>query len=119
MDCIAAHEHALVERAWEGLSQIEGLRLLGPAPEHRAGLVAFVLDRPHAHDIAQLLDREGIAIRAGHHCTQPLHDRLGISASSRASFYLYNTPSEVDALIEAVSGVRERFRPTGRRHRRS
>jgi cysteine desulfurase/selenocysteine lyase len=119
---IHAHEQALVARAWERLSAIEGLRLLGPDPtlhgaEVRAGLVSFVLDRPHAHDIAQLLDREGIAVRAGHHCTQPLHDRLGITASTRASFYLYNTLEEVDLLADALAGVRERFAPTGRRRR--
>ncbi|TWT46836.1 aminotransferase class V-fold PLP-dependent enzyme [Botrimarina hoheduenensis] len=122
LERIAAHEHTLVERAWSGLSQIAGIRLLGPAPGGsddpcRAGLVSFVLDRPHAHDIAQLLDRRGIAVRAGHHCTQPLHDRMGIAASTRASFYLYNTPAEVDLLIAALGEVRERFRPTGRRRR--
>lgn len=117
LEQIEAHEHALVERAWKGLGELEGVRLLGPEPAYRAGLVSFVLDRPHAHDIAQLLDREGIAVRAGHHCTQPLHDLLGITASTRASFYLYNTPAEVDLLIEAVARVREQFRPTGRRRR--
>ncbi|QDT70656.1 putative cysteine desulfurase [Planctomycetes bacterium MalM25] len=119
---IHAHEQALMLRAWEKLAPIEGIRLLGPSPvEHgpevRAGLISFVLDRPHAHDIAQLLDDEGIAVRAGHHCTQPLHDRLGITASTRASFYLYNTPAEIDALAEALAAVRERFKPTGRRRR--
>lgn len=123
LDRIHAHERALMLRAWEKLASIEGIRLLGPSPiEHgadvRAGLVSFVLDRPHAHDIAQLLDREGIAVRAGHHCTQPLHDRLGITASTRVSFYLYNTPAEIDALAEALAAVRERFKPTGRRRRR-
>lgn len=123
LERIHAHEQALVLRAWELLSAIEGIRLLGPSPlEHgpevRAGLVSFVLDRPHAHDIAQLLDREGIAVRAGHHCTQPLHDRLGITASTRASFYLYNTPAEIDALAEALAGVRDRFKPAGRKRRR-
>ncbi|MEO1496440.1 MAG: cysteine desulfurase [Planctomycetota bacterium] len=118
LERIAAHERALVERAWAGLESMEGVRLLGPAPSERAGLVSFVLDRPHAHDIAQLLDREGVAVRAGHHCTQPLHDRLGISASTRASFYLYNTTAEVDIFVETLAGVRERFRPTGRRRRR-
>ncbi len=127
LDRIHAHEQALVTHAWERLSAIAGLRLLGPSPldssqlgygpDVRAGLVSFVLDRPHAHDIAQLLDREGIAVRAGHHCTQPLHDRLGITASTRASFYLYNTLAEVDTLAEALAGVRDRFKPTGRKRR--
>lgn len=120
LDRIHAHERALAARAWERLSAIDGLRLLGPdptvhGPEVRAGLVSFVLDRPHAHDVAQLLDREGIAVRAGHHCTQPLHDRLGISASTRASFYLYNTLGEIDLLADALAEVRRRFAPTGRR----
>jgi cysteine desulfurase/selenocysteine lyase len=114
---IHSHERLLVERAYHGLSALEGVTILGPAPEHRAGLVSFVLDRPHPHDIAQLVDRRGIAVRAGHHCTQPLHDLLGITASTRASFYLYNTLAEVDVLVEAISAVRERFRPTGRRRR--
>lgn len=123
LDRIHTHEQALMLQAWEKLAPIEGIRLLGPSPlEHgpevRAGLVSFVLDRPHAHDISQLLDNEGIAVRAGHHCTQPLHDRLGITASTRASFYLYNTPAEIDALAEALAAVRERFKPTGRRRRR-
>lgn len=120
LDAIHEHEQTLVRAAWEALSVIEGIRLIGPNPfeYERAGLVSFVLDRPHAHDIAQLLDREGIAVRAGHHCTQPLHDRLGITASTRASFYLYNTPAEVERLATAVAAVRERFKPTGRRRRR-
>ncbi|MEM9187120.1 MAG: cysteine desulfurase [Planctomycetota bacterium] len=118
LDRIARHEHALIDYAWRQLSGVEGLRLLGPTAEHRAGLVSFVLDRPHAHDIAQLLDRDGVAVRAGHHCTQPLHDRLGVTASTRASFYLYNTPAEVDLLLESIKSVREKFRPTGRRRRR-
>ena len=123
LDAIHRHETALTEYAWERLSQLEGIGLLGPAPKIdgqlvRGGLVSFVLDRPHAHDIAQLLDRDGIAVRAGHHCTQPLHDLLGITASTRASFYLYNTPAEVDQLVESLRAVRERFKPTGRRRRR-
>jgi cysteine desulfurase/selenocysteine lyase len=122
LDRIHSHEQALVAHAWERLSAVEGIRLLGPSPlvhgpDVRAGLVSFVLDRPHSHDIAQLLDREGIAVRAGHHCTQPLHDQLGISASTRASFYLYNTLAEVDALADALAGVRDRFKPTGRKRR--
>ncbi len=122
LERIHAHEQALMLRAWEKLSTLEGVRLLGPDPlaygaDIRAGLIAFVLDRPHSHDIAQLLDREGVAVRAGHHCTQPLHDRLGISASTRASFYLYNTPAEVDVFVEALAGVRERFKPSGRKRR--
>ena len=112
---VAAHEHELCRYAYERLREVDGLHILGPAPEKRAGLVSFTLPEPHAHDIAQLLDEQGIAVRAGHHCTQPLHDRLGIQASTRASFYLYNTPSEVDFLVEVVGKIRERFRPKGRK----
>lgn len=118
LDRIARHEHVLVEHAWRRLQEVEGARLLGPEPEHRAGLVSFVLDRPHAHDIAQLLDQEGIAVRAGHHCTQPLHDQLGITASTRASFYLYNTLAEVDLLVDSLKKVHDKFRPTGRKRRK-
>ncbi|MEM6328796.1 MAG: cysteine desulfurase [Planctomycetota bacterium] len=124
LEQIARHEHALVAHAWRRLQEVDGIRLLGPEPSdaagvaQRAGLVSLVLDRPHAHDIAQLLDRDGLAVRAGHHCTQPLHDLLGISASTRASFYLYNTPGEIDLLVESLKSVRQRFMPTGRKRRR-
>lgn len=123
LDRIHTHEQALMLHAWDRLSDVDGIRLLGPdptvhGPDIRAGLIAFVLDRPHAHDIAQLLDREGVAVRAGHHCTQPLHDRLGITASTRVSMYLYNTPAEVDTFVDALAAIRERFKPTGRKRRR-
>jgi cysteine desulfurase/selenocysteine lyase len=117
LEAIERHEHELVRYAYERLQEVESLRILGPPPAHRTSLVSFTLDRPHAHDVAQLLDQQGIAVRAGHHCTQPLHDRLGITASTRASFYLYNTPAEVDLLVDTVRQIQERFRPRGR-HRR-
>jgi cysteine desulfurase / selenocysteine lyase len=117
LEAITRHEHALVEYAYDELSRIEGIRLLGPGPVHRAGLVSFTLPQPHAHDISQLLDYRGIAVRAGHHCTQPLHDMLGISASTRASFYLYNTPEEVDHLVTSVREIATMFRPTGRKRK--
>ena len=82
---------------------------LPTAPDRRAGLVSFVLEQPHAHDVAQLLDLEGIAVRAGHHCTWPLHDRLGIAASTRASFYIYNTAHEVARLASGLREVRRLF----------
>ena len=116
---VARHEHELARYAYVRLQEIDGLRILGPLPEHRAGLVSFVLPQPHAHDVAQLLDQQGIAVRAGHHCTQPLHDRLGIAASTRASFYLYNTPAEVDLLVETVRAIELRFRPKGRQRKRT
>jgi len=112
---VARHEHELCRYAYERLLEVDGLHILGPSPEHRAGLVSFTLPEPHAHDIAQLLDEQGIAVRAGHHCTWPLHDRLNIPASTRASFYLYNTPSEVDLLADVIAKIRERFRPKGRK----
>ena len=116
---IQRHEHELVRYAYEQLSQIEDLRILGPAPEHRAGLVSFVFERIHAHEFAQVLnDQFGVAVRAGHHCTQPLHAHLGITASTRASFYLYNTPEEVDRLLEGVTEVRRLFAPQGRTRKR-
>jgi cysteine desulfurase/selenocysteine lyase len=118
MAAIHRHEHELARYAYEKLQEIDGLRILGPPPHERAGLVSFTLPQPHAHDVAQLLDQQGIAVRAGHHCTWPLHDRLGIAASTRASFYLYNTPGEVDLLAEVVHHIRERFRPQGRQRRR-
>jgi cysteine desulfurase/selenocysteine lyase len=115
LEKIQQHEHELCRYAYERLLEVDGLRILGPPPDRRAGLVSFTLPEPHPHDIAQLLDEEGIAVRAGHHCAWPLHDRLGIPASTRASFYLYNTPAEVDLLAEVVAKIRDRFRPRGRK----
>lgn len=117
LDAVAAHEHELVRYAYARLREIDGLRILGPPPDQRAGLVSFTLPQPHAHDVAQLLDQRGIAVRAGHHCTWPLHDRLQIQASTRASFYLYNTPAEVDLLAETIAQIRDRFRPRGRKRK--
>ncbi len=114
LETIAAHEHQLVQRALEGLEAVGGVRILGPGEEHRGGLVSFLLKNSrgrdiHPHDIAHLLDREGIAVRAGHHCTQPMHKMLGITASTRASFYLYNTEAEIDHLVEALDRVKSLF----------
>jgi len=107
---IGKYEQQLATRAHELLAPIEGLRFLGPEPKDKAGIVSFVLKRPHAHDVAQLLDREGIAIRAGHHCAMPLHKRLGVNASNRASFYFYNTMEEVEKLAEATEQLVGFFR---------
>jgi cysteine desulfurase / selenocysteine lyase len=117
LEAVQRHEHELVRYAYERLQEVDGLTIYGPPPAQRAGLVSFTLPQPHAHDVAQLLDQRGIAVRAGHHCTWPLHDRLGIAASTRASFYLYNTPAEVDLLLEVLGEIRERFRPRGRQRR--
>jgi cysteine desulfurase/selenocysteine lyase len=110
MDTIHAHEQRLAARAHEVLGSLPGVRFLGPAPARKAGIVSFTLDGVHAHDVAQILDRRGIAVRAGHHCAMPLHKRLGINASTRASFYFYNTPEEVDLLGEAIAQVQRVFR---------
>ncbi len=119
LEAIHQHEQILVEQAHAALSQIDGLQILGPAPEHRAGLVSFAFDRIHAHEFAQVLnDRYGVAVRAGHHCTQPLHKLLGIAASTRASFYLYNRPEDVDRLVEGIAEVQQMFAPKGRKRRR-
>ena len=109
MDWVRAHERELTAYAYDRLSEVEGLRILGPGPEQRGGLIAFTLEGVHPHDIAAILDREGVAVRAGHHCAQPLHDRYGIPASARASFYLYNTVQEVDVLAEALHKAQELF----------
>ncbi len=107
-------EASLGERMVAGLEAIPGIRVLGPpAGTARAGLAAFEVDGVHAHDVGQFLDAAGIAVRVGHHCAQPLHRRLGLRASTRASAYLYNTTGEVDAFLAAVAGVRPYFGITG------
>jgi cysteine desulfurase/selenocysteine lyase len=109
IETVQAHEHALIEYAMERLADIQRLTLYGPAASKKGAVAAFSLAGIHAHDIAQLLDSEGIAVRAGHHCAMPLHECLGIPASARASFYLYNTFDEVDALIEGLHKVKMAF----------
>jgi len=112
MQAIREHEKGLVRYALERLPEIEGIRIYGPtAVAQRGGVVAFTLDGVHPHDVAQVLDREGIAIRAGHHCAQPLHRRLGVDATARASLYLYNTRQEIDALVRGLWAVRKVFGP--------
>ena len=106
---VREHEHELVTYAYDRLSQIEGLRILGPGPVERGGLVSLTLQDVHPHDLSAVLDQSGIAIRAGHHCAQPLHDRFGISASARASMYLYNTPEEIDKLCVALEKAQAIF----------
>ena len=107
-DAIHAHEAALYERAREGVASINGLRILGEA-EGKGAVLSFTLEGAHAHDIAQLLDRYGVAVRAGTHCAEPLMRRLGVSSSVRASFALYNTAREVDAFLEALDRTRTFF----------
>jgi cysteine desulfurase/selenocysteine lyase len=108
LDAIAAHEHALVERATARLSAIPGVHIIGTATP-KAGVVSFTMDCAHPHDIGTVLDSEGIAIRAGHHCAQPLMRRFGVPSTARASFYLYNTAEDVDALVRGVERVRQLF----------
>jgi cysteine desulfurase/selenocysteine lyase len=103
---IAAHEHALYERAANILRQVNGIRIHGEAPG-KGAVLAFSLEGAHPHDLAQILDRYGVAIRAGHHCAQPLMQHLGVSATARASFALYNSEAEVDALGEALAKARK------------
>lgn len=109
MGAIAAHEHAMVSYAMERLEEIPGVKVIGPPAEGRGGVTAFTLDGVHPHDISQILDQYGVAIRAGHHCAMPLHDKYGLPATARASYYLYNTPAEVDRLVEAIYKVKEMF----------
>ncbi|MGC4932372.1 cysteine desulfurase [Gordonia sp. DT30] len=116
MEAIAAHEHSLTERALDLLGQIDGLRIIGPATTaDRGGAVSFVVDGIHAHDLGQILDDEGVAIRVGHHCAWPLHKRFGVAATARASFAAYNTLDEVDALAAAIGKAQSFFGVNGDR----
>ncbi|MCA9893136.1 MAG: cysteine desulfurase [Anaerolineae bacterium] len=110
MDKIHAQEQQMTAYLLERLSEVPGVTVFGPEADKKSAVAAFVVEGAHAHDVAQLLDAEGIAVRAGHHCAMPLHTELGISATSRASFYLYNTYDEVDALIEALYTVQRTLR---------
>lgn len=109
MQAVEAHERELTAYALDRLSEVNGLHLLGPAAEQKGGVVAFVLDGIHPHDIAQILDRDGIAVRAGHHCAMPLHQRYRLPATTRASFYLYSVKEEVDALAAGLEKVKQMF----------
>ena len=108
MDAVAVHERAVLDYANESLAQIPELRFIGTAPD-KASIVSFVMDDIHAHDIGTIVDSQGVAIRVGHHCAMPLHEHLGLAASARASFALYNTREEVDALMQALWKTREMF----------
>lgn len=110
MSNVQAWEHELGQRLAAGVQQIEGVRLLGPAdPARRAGLVSLAIDGVHPHDVGQLLDTWGIAVRVGHHCAQPLHKLSGVTASTRASAYLYNTTDDIEAFLAALAKVRPYF----------
>jgi cysteine desulfurase/selenocysteine lyase len=110
MESVERHESALAAHAHERLSAHDDVSVYGPPPgEERGGLVSFNVDGVHAHDLSSILNERGVAVRAGDHCTQPLHDTLGVPASTRASFYVYNTVEEVDALVDAVDAARDLF----------
>jgi cysteine desulfurase / selenocysteine lyase len=109
LEAIGAHEHALAVQTMEALAEIPGVRVFGPPADRRTGIVSFELENVHPHDVAQILDWEGVAVRAGHHCTQPLMTRLGVAATTRASFYLYSLPEEVERLVAGLHKVKETF----------
>jgi cysteine desulfurase/selenocysteine lyase len=110
MEVVAAHEREIAAYALERLAAVEGLRIFGPPPSpERLGPVSFELQGVHAHDVAEILDRHGVAVRAGHHCAQPLMDRLGVAATARASFGVYTIPEEIDRLVEALEDVKRIF----------
>ncbi|MEM9842222.1 MAG: aminotransferase class V-fold PLP-dependent enzyme, partial [Pseudomonadota bacterium] len=98
---VEAHEHALYQRAYNGIRGINGLRVHGTAPG-KGAVLSFSIDGAHPHDVAQIMDRYGVAVRAGHHCAQPLMDQLGVSATARASFALYNSQEDIDAFVKAL-----------------
>jgi cysteine desulfurase/selenocysteine lyase len=111
MDKIAAHEQAVTAYALEGLKTVPGLTILGPTEAvERGGAISFELEGVHPHDVATVLDTRGIAVRAGHHCARPVHERFGVQSSTRASFYLYTTPEEIDALVDGLGFVRSFFK---------
>lgn len=109
MEQIARHERDIIAYALDRLEEIPGVNVFGPAAEHKGGVAAFTLDGVHPHDISQILDTDGIAIRAGHHCAMPLHEKFNLPATARASFYLYNTFEEVDRLAESIYKVKKVF----------
>jgi cysteine desulfurase / selenocysteine lyase len=111
MDNVAAHEREITAYALEGLQSVKGLTILGPREAvDRGGVVSFEIDGVHPHDVTQVLDELGVAVRAGHHCAWPAHRRLGVQASTRASFYLYTTHAEIDALVDGVERVKAFFK---------
>ena len=107
LDAIERHEHELTEYALGKLAELDWVRVFGPPIERRAGIISFDVEGIHPHDVAQILDWEGVAVRAGHHCTQPLMTRLGVAATTRASFYLYTIPEEIDRLVHGLHKVKQ------------
>ena len=109
MGNVAGHERELITCALERLEEIPGVKVFGPGADMKGGVASFTLDGVHPHDVAQILDRDGIAVRAGHHCAMPLHDKFHIPATTRASFYIYNTQNEIDQLVDAIYKVKQLF----------
>ncbi len=111
LDAIHAHEQAITGYLLDGLASVGGVTVLGPTdPTQRGGAVSFELEGVHPHDMAQILDSRGVAVRAGHHCAKPAHKRYGVQSSTRASSYLYTTPAEIDALVEALHHTKHYFK---------
>jgi cysteine desulfurase/selenocysteine lyase len=110
MEAVTAHEREIAAYTLDRLADVPGLRVFGPGPSpSRLGPVSFELDGVHAHDVSEILDRHGVAVRAGHHCAQPLMDRLGVPATARASFGVYTTPDEIDRLVDGLHDARRVF----------
>ena len=109
LDAIERHEQALTEYALARLGELSYVRVFGPSAERRGGIVSFEVEGVHPHDVAQILDGQGVAVRAGHHCTQPIMDHFGVTATTRASFYLYTLPAEIDRLVDGLARVRKTF----------
>lgn len=109
MDAVAAHEQGIIRYALQRLEEVPGLTVFGPRAEDKGGVASFYMEGIHPHDVSQILDHHGVAVRAGHHCAQPLHDKFGITATARASFYLYNTEDDVDQLISGIREVQKMF----------
>ncbi len=111
MDNVRAHERALAAYALDRMRDLEDIRIVGPLDaDQRGGVIAFAVPEVHPHDVAQIFDREGICVRAGHHCAMPLHEHYGLAATTRASFYVYNVPEEIDKLVETLKKVRQIFK---------
>jgi len=109
MQAIASHENELTAYALDQFKSIQGVEVFGPSADKKAGVIAFITDGIHPHDVAQILDRDGIAVRAGHHCAMPLHEKFGLPATTRASFYLYTQKAEIDLLVKGIENVKRIF----------
>jgi cysteine desulfurase/selenocysteine lyase len=109
MAAVHAHEAGITEYALERLSEVPGLKVYGPPASERGGVASFSMAEAHPHDVAQILDSHGIAVRAGHHCAMPIHEKFGLPASTRASFYVYTTRQEIDRLIDGLYKVKHIF----------